>query len=77
MQESQKKESDKNLKKKESGKIVKRTQNQARTQEYKNLAWWDFSWLARQDSVYKNTTRRSRSVFFRQESCIEGIAKES
>jgi hypothetical protein len=68
MQESQEKKSQTR---------ISRKKNQARTQEYKNLAWWDFSWLASQDSVYKNTTRRSRSVFFRQESCIEGIAKES
>ena len=60
---SRKKEADKKYKKKESDKNSKKNKNQARKQEHKNLVWRDKSCLARQDSVYKNLDRRSRSVF--------------
>ncbi len=50
---------------------------QARIQEHKNLDWRCTSCLASQDSVYMDLARKSRSVFCRQESCIEEMEKES
>jgi hypothetical protein len=62
-QELQEKDSGKNSRNQESDRNCKKIKNQSRRQEHKNLAWRGISCLVRQDSVYKNTTRRSRSVF--------------
>jgi hypothetical protein len=60
---SRNQESDKNCKKKRIRQEVKKIKNQSRRQEHKNLVWRGISCFVRQDSVYKNITRRSRSVF--------------
>jgi len=57
------KKSGKNFTKKESSKKYKKKRNQARIQEYKNLAWRYISCLIRQDSVYMILARKLRSVF--------------
>jgi hypothetical protein len=48
---------------KKSHKNSKKKKNQARSQEYKILAWRGNSCLASQDSVYMDLARKSRSVF--------------
>jgi hypothetical protein len=40
---------------------IARKKNQSRIQEHKNLVWRGISCLTRQDCIYKNLARRSRS----------------